>query len=50
MAERMEIEVAKLLKFLEKYKWIWDVKVTELFATNHIDTNMPTEVRKQHQH
>ena len=39
-----EAVVRSLVKFLEKYKWIWNVKTTELFVDNHIATNMPSEV------
>ena len=44
--DKVSDDVRSLVKFLEKYKWIWNVKTTELFLNDHISTNMPSEVMK----
>ena len=35
--------ILNLLQFLDKYKWIWDVKMTDIFLLDHF-TNIPSEV------
>ena len=41
--DKNKTHVLNLLQFLDKYKWIWDVKMTDIFLLDHF-ANIPLEV------
>ena len=43
LVDKNKTHILNLLQFLDKYNWIWDVKMTDIFLLDHF-SNIPSEV------